>query len=65
MFLSHKEAGSKIFQLDKEINTTIFEATNGIISYDEFKKRFSLWQNIARDIQPNKMVLWSLRFGKL
>jgi hypothetical protein len=65
ILLSHKEASNEIFKLHKEIISSIYEARNGRISSKEFNDKFILWQNVAREIPPNKIVLWSLYPGKL
>ncbi len=64
LFLRHKEAGEQMAQLLQRISTTNYEAQNGKLSVGEYNSQHTAWQEAARALPPNKLVLWAF-WGKL
>jgi hypothetical protein len=59
-FLKHSKAAEQVNQLRDDIEASNREARFGRISMSDYSKRYGNWQDIARNLSPNKFVICSL-----
>lgn len=60
LFLRHQKAGEQVSQLLKDISSTTRDAQVGRVNVVEYGCQHSIWQKVARELPPNKFVLWAL-----
>lgn len=59
--LKHKKAGNILGHLSKEIANINLKANAGQLKLEDYKQYYSDWQSKCRSIQPNFLVILSLR----
>lgn len=64
VFLRHSKAGELVNQLSKEIQSTNIAARSGQINIIDYSNYYGDWQTRARNLPPNKFVIFSFR-GRL
>jgi hypothetical protein len=62
-FLNHRDSGDKMLSLISQINSSVFDAENGIIGFTEFDKKYLSWQKDIRSLKPNYWQLIKLWGG--
>lgn len=56
--LKHKNAGTAICELQKEISTINSLAETGKVSIENYKEYHLKWQESVRNLSPNKLVIF-------
>ena len=64
LFLNHQEAAKQVNEIFQEIASMTYDGRSSRVNSEEYGNRFKAWQQTARELPPNKMVLWAL-WGKL
>lgn len=64
MFLEHRRAGEIVSTLRAEIDEISLHAKVGRLNVSAYGQDFARWQQTARSLPPNRLVLWSL-WGRL
>lgn len=59
-FLNHRKAAETVSAIRSDIDEISMHASIGRLKTDAFEQNYSNWQNMARTLPPNKLVLWSL-----
>lgn len=59
LFLKHKEAAEVVSAMRSDIDEISMHAKIGRLDSSAFSQNFSNWQDMARNLPPNKLVLWS------
>ena len=59
-FLKHSKAGDILHSLSIEISRTNYEAKAGKTTLTEYSKHYEEWQIKARNLSPNKWVIFRL-----
>lgn len=60
LFLHHRKAGEFVAQLFQQISSTNYDAQSGKLCAGEYNNRYAAWQEAARALPPNKLVMWAL-----
>jgi len=60
LFLKHRKAGTQISQLLQDIYSSTQDAETGKIDSTDYSNLHGEWQETARKLPGNKLVLWSL-----
>lgn len=58
-FLKHRKAGEIVNTIRSDIDEISMHASIGRLKIGAFEQSYSNWQNMARTLPPNKLVLWS------
>jgi len=59
-FLKHRKAAEIVNAIRSDIDEISMHAGAGRLKVGAFEQNYSNWQNMARTLPPNKLVLWSL-----
>lgn len=59
-FLKHQTAAAIVNTIRADIDEISMHARVGRLKVEAFEQNYSNWQNMARTLPPNKLVLWSL-----
>lgn len=59
-FLKHRKAAQTVNAIRSDIDEISRHASIGRLKVGAFEQNYSNWQNMARTLSPNKLVLWSL-----
>jgi len=59
-FLKHRKAAQTVNAIRSDIDKISRHASIGRLKVGAFEQNYSNWQNMARTLSPNKLVLWSL-----
>lgn len=62
-FLRHKYAFETASALNSAISSTHYQAMSGGLSFDQYSEHYKRWQQQARSISPNLLVLLRLWSG--
>jgi hypothetical protein len=61
--LHHRKAGERVSQLLKDITSITCNAKAGRVNVADYGSHYKAWQEIARELPPSQLVLWT--WGKL
>ena len=59
-FLKHRKAAEIVNAIRADVDEISTHASVGRLKVSAFGQNYSNWQNMARTLPPNKLVLWSL-----
>lgn len=59
-FLKHRKAAETVNAIRADIDEISMDASVGRLKVGAFEQSYSNWQNMARTLSPNKLVLWGL-----